>query len=95
MIGCMLGLETEATEGPCSLHPFLRQAFIDQLIEDKKGISQKCESLTVELRSAERRSRENLKAMESRHGMEMARIKQVTCWSCKAGQDQTGHRLVM
>ena len=54
------------------------QAFIDQLIEDKKSISQKCEVLTGEMRAAERRSKENLKAMESRHNMEMGRLKQVT-----------------
>ena len=86
---------------------FLFQSFIDQLIEDKKSISQKCESLTVsivsiwskhpsepflpiptphlsstqptqvEMRTAERRSKENTKAMESRHNLEMSRIKQV------------------
>ena len=94
------------------------------MIEDKKSISQKCESLTasflvvffsmnffacsgtrivnvliifvsvnfpacsrillivdtrtqVEMRTAERRSKENVKAMESRHNLEMSRIKQV------------------
>ena len=31
----------------------------------------------VEMRTAERRSKENTKAMESRHNLEMSRIKQV------------------
>ena len=39
--------------------------------------SQKCEHLTTELRNTERRNKENLKAMESRHNMEMNRIKQI------------------
>ena len=53
------------------------QTFIDQLIEDKKSISQKAESIAVEMRTTERRNRENVKAMESRHSLEMGRIKQV------------------
>ena len=53
------------------------QSFIDQLIEDKKSISQKCEALTTELRNNERRNKENVKAMESRHSMEMNRVKQI------------------
>ena len=53
------------------------QSFIDQLIDDKKNISQKCEALTNELRTTERRNKENVKAMESRHNMEMNRIKQI------------------
>ena len=53
------------------------QTFIDQLIDDKKNISQKCEHLTTELRNTERRNKENTKAMESRHNMEMNRIKQI------------------
>ena len=53
------------------------QSFIDQLIEDKKAISQKCETLTTELRNTERRNKENVKAMESRHNMELSRVKQI------------------
>ena len=34
------------------------QSFIDQLIEDKKSISHKCEALTTELRNNERRNKE-------------------------------------
>ena len=33
--------------------------------------------MQVEMRTAERRSKENVKAMESRHNLEMSRIKQV------------------
>ena len=53
------------------------QSFIDQLIEDKKSISHKCEALTTELRNNERRNKENVKAMESRHNMEINRVKQI------------------
>ena len=53
------------------------QAFIDQLIDDKKSISQKCEQLTTDIRNIERRNKENVKAMESRHNMEMNRVKQI------------------
>ena len=31
----------------------------------------------VEMRTAERRSKENIKAMETRHNLEMSRVKQV------------------
>ena len=51
------------------------QTFIDQLIEDKKVISQKCETLAVELRTLERRSKENISALESRHSLEINRLK--------------------
>ena len=53
------------------------QSFIDQLIEDKKSISHKCEALTTELRNNERRNKENVKAMESRHNMEINRVKSI------------------
>jgi 5-azacytidine-induced protein 1 len=53
------------------------QTFIDQLIEDKKAISQKCETLAAELRTLERRSKENISAMESRHSLEINRLKQM------------------
>ena len=53
------------------------QSFIDQLIDDKKNISQKCEALTTELRNTERRNKENVKAMESRHNMELNRVKSI------------------
>jgi len=51
------------------------QTFIDQLIEDKKAISQKCEALATELRTLERRSKENITALESRHTLEISRLK--------------------
>ena len=45
------------------------QAFIDQLIADKKLINEKCEGLATELRTVERRGKENLKAVETRHSI--------------------------
>lgn len=43
------------------------QGFIDQLIADKKLISETCESMATELRTLEKRNRDNIKAMETRH----------------------------
>lgn len=45
------------------------QSFIDQLIADKKTISEKCESMATELRTMERRNKDNTKAIESRHAI--------------------------
>ena len=45
------------------------QIFINQLIADKKVISEKCEHMAKELAFLERRNRENIKEMESRHAI--------------------------
>ena len=58
-----LRFEAQRTEYEAAISR--HQAFIDQLIEDKKSISQKCEQLSTDFRSAERRNKENVKVLSS------------------------------
>ena len=50
-------------------------SFIDQLIDDKKALSEKCEKLVTQMKEMERKYTMNSKTMEERHSIELERQK--------------------
>ncbi|XP_067006805.2 centrosomal protein of 131 kDa [Anabrus simplex] len=64
--------QKEEYEATISRH----QKFIDQLIADKKNLSEKCEAVIRELKGNEERHAFNLKASEERHKIELQRAKE-------------------
>ncbi|XP_054986933.1 centrosomal protein of 131 kDa isoform X2 [Sorex araneus] len=51
--------------------------FIDQLIEDKKVLTEKCEAVVTELRSGEQRHREQEARTQEQHRLEVKKLKEV------------------
>ncbi|KAM4844082.1 centrosomal protein of 131 kDa [Thomomys bottae] len=52
-------------------------SFIDQLIEDKKALSEKCEAVVTELRQGDQRCRERVAQMQEQHQLEMRKLKEL------------------
>ncbi|XP_064600746.1 centrosomal protein of 131 kDa-like isoform X2 [Liolophura sinensis] len=52
-------------------------SFIDQLIDDKKALSEKCEQLVKELKTIDKKFQDKFKASEERHAQELTRIKEI------------------
>ncbi|KAH3869500.1 hypothetical protein DPMN_032669, partial [Dreissena polymorpha] len=50
-------------------------SFIDQLIDDKKTLSEKCETLVKELKQVDRKYQDKLKAVTESHSIEMQKLK--------------------
>ncbi|XP_021358763.1 centrosomal protein of 131 kDa-like [Mizuhopecten yessoensis] len=50
-------------------------SFIDQLIDDKKSLSEKCEQLVKELKIIDRKYQEKFKSMDEKHSFEMKKLK--------------------
>ncbi|XP_023555071.1 centrosomal protein of 131 kDa isoform X2 [Octodon degus] len=51
--------------------------FIDQLIEDKKVLNEKCEALVAELKQGDQRCRERLAQMQEQHELEIKKLKEL------------------
>ncbi|EHB09320.1 5-azacytidine-induced protein 1 [Heterocephalus glaber] len=51
--------------------------FIDQLIEDKKALSEKCEAVVAELKRGDERCRERLAQMQQQHELEIKKLKEL------------------
>ncbi|KAK2500536.1 hypothetical protein MC885_006502 [Smutsia gigantea] len=51
--------------------------FIDQLIEDKKVLAEKCEAVVAELKQVDKRHREREARMQERHQLEMKKLKEL------------------
>ncbi|KAL8567610.1 hypothetical protein ACOMHN_054423 [Nucella lapillus] len=51
--------------------------FIDQLIDDKKGLGEKCEQLVKELKTVDHKYQEKIKSMGDSHTVEMTKLKEV------------------
>ncbi|KAM6175979.1 centrosomal protein of 131 kDa-like [Erethizon dorsatum] len=51
--------------------------FIDQLIEDKKVLSEKCEAVVAELKQGDQRCRERLAQMQEQHELEIKKLKEL------------------
>ena len=64
------------------------QSFVDQLIEDKRGLSERCDLLQLDLKNAERRSQESLRNAEQRHAAELRRVKALNETSSKIRQEK-------
>ncbi|XP_069916271.1 centrosomal protein of 131 kDa isoform X4 [Oryctolagus cuniculus] len=52
-------------------------SFIDQLIEDKKVLSEKCAAVVAELRLGDQRSREQVAQMQEQHTLEIRKLKEL------------------
>ncbi|KAK7111870.1 centrosomal protein of 131 kDa-like [Littorina saxatilis] len=52
-------------------------SFIDQLIDDKKSLSEKCEQLVRELKTIDRKYQDKIKSVEDNHSIEMTKLKEV------------------
>ncbi|XP_006869701.1 PREDICTED: 5-azacytidine-induced protein 1 [Chrysochloris asiatica] len=52
-------------------------AFIDQLIEDKKALSDKCEAVLAELRQGDHRWKERAAQMQTQHQLELKKLKEL------------------
>ena len=64
------------------------QSFVDQLIEDKRGLSERCDLLHLDLKNMERRSQESLRSAEQRHAAELRRVKALNETSSKIRQEK-------
>ncbi|XP_021067881.1 centrosomal protein of 131 kDa [Mus pahari] len=52
-------------------------SFIDQLIEDKKVLSEKCEAVVAELKHGDQRCRERMAQMQEQHELEIKKLKEL------------------
>uniref|UniRef100_A0A2K6P3H5 Centrosomal protein 131 n=1 Tax=Rhinopithecus roxellana TaxID=61622 RepID=A0A2K6P3H5_RHIRO len=52
-------------------------AFIDQLIEDKKVLSEKCEAVVAELKQEDRRCTERVAQVQAQHELEIKKLKEL------------------
>lgn len=52
-------------------------SFIDQLIEDKKILSEKCEAVVAELKQGDQRCRERVAQMQEQHELEIKKLKEL------------------
>ncbi|CAG5135243.1 unnamed protein product, partial [Candidula unifasciata] len=52
-------------------------SFIDQLIDDKKNLSEKCEKLVTELKTIDKKYQEKIKSLEDSHVIEMTKLKEI------------------
>ena len=66
-------LHTQKSEYETAIQRHL--SFIDQLIDDKKALGEKCEKLVGEIKKIEARYQANTEAMAERHKVEMAKAK--------------------
>ncbi|CAF0743508.1 unnamed protein product [Adineta ricciae] len=68
-----LQLQKDDYEGTIQRH----LTFIDQLIDDKKKLSERCERLVSELKTIDKKSGDRLKTMEESHRIELQKLKDV------------------
>ncbi|ELW68216.1 5-azacytidine-induced protein 1 [Tupaia chinensis] len=71
-LGRQLQREKEYHEATVQRH----LSFIDQLIDDKKLLSDKCEALVAELKRRDQRCREQAARMQEQHELEMKKLKE-------------------
>ncbi|XP_033743324.1 centrosomal protein of 131 kDa-like [Pecten maximus] len=50
-------------------------SFIDQLIDDKKSLSERCEQLVKELKTVDRKYQDKFRSMDDKHSIEMKKLK--------------------
>ena len=64
------------------------QNFIDQLIDDKKGLSERVETQTGEMKAVEKKHKDAMKNAEQRHATEIKRLKALQESSNKIRQEK-------
>ncbi|XP_067860069.1 centrosomal protein of 131 kDa isoform X2 [Heptranchias perlo] len=52
-------------------------AFIDQLIDDKKGLNEKCESMVNELKQVDQKYTKKIQQMQDQHELEIKKLKEI------------------
>lgn len=52
-------------------------AFIDQLIDDKKGLNEKCESMVNELKQMDQKYMKKIQQMQEQHDLEIKKLKEL------------------
>ncbi|KAK6170509.1 hypothetical protein SNE40_018889 [Patella caerulea] len=52
-------------------------SFIDQLIDDKKNLSEKCETLVKELKTVDKKYQDKIKNLDENHSLEISKLKDI------------------
>lgn len=68
-------LASQKSEYEATIHR--HQNFIDQLIEDKKVLAERCDGLNADLTNNERKFQDSLKNLDQRHTAEIRRLKSI------------------
>ncbi|XP_068119434.1 centrosomal protein of 131 kDa isoform X3 [Hyperolius riggenbachi] len=72
-LGYQLKQQSEQYEATIQRH----LTFIDQLIDDKKGLSERCESLVVELKQVDQKYGNKIRQMQEQHDLEMKKLQEL------------------
>ncbi|NWS47376.1 CP131 protein, partial [Probosciger aterrimus] len=72
-LGHQLRLQREQYEAAIQRH----LAFIDQLIEDKKVLSEKCEAVVAELKQVDQKYSKKITQMQEQHELEIKKLKEL------------------
>ncbi|XP_030362283.1 centrosomal protein of 131 kDa isoform X3 [Strigops habroptila] len=72
-LGHQLRLQREQYEAAIQRH----LAFIDQLIEDKKVLSEKCEAVVTELKQVDQKYSKKITQMQEQHELEIKKLKEL------------------
>ncbi|KAM9537553.1 centrosomal protein of 131 kDa isoform 2-T2 [Guaruba guarouba] len=72
-LGYQLRLQREQYEAAIQRH----LAFIDQLIEDKKALSEKCEAVVAELKQVDQKYSKKITQMQEQHELEIKKLKEL------------------
>ncbi|NXN54956.1 CP131 protein, partial [Rynchops niger] len=74
-LGHQLRLQREQYEAAIQRH----LAFIDQLIDDKKVLSEKCEAVVAELKQVDQKYGKKITQMQEQHELEIKKLKELMC----------------
>ncbi|XP_061866727.1 centrosomal protein of 131 kDa isoform X2 [Colius striatus] len=83
-LGQQLRLQREQYEAALQRH----LAFIDQLIEDKKVLSEKYEAVVAELKQVDQKYGKKISQMQEQHELEMKKLKELMCAKEKIGREK-------
>ncbi|XP_034645794.1 centrosomal protein of 131 kDa isoform X1 [Trachemys scripta elegans] len=72
-LGHQLQLQREQYEAAIQRH----LAFIDQLIDDKKALSEKCEAMVAELKQVDQKYTKKISQMQEQHELEIKKLKEL------------------
>ncbi|NXW57190.1 CP131 protein, partial [Eurystomus gularis] len=83
-LGHQLRLQREQYEAAIQRH----LAFIDQLIDDKKVLSEKCEAVVAELKQVDQKYGKKIKQMQEQHELEIKKLKELMSATEKIRQEK-------